>query len=996
METKYIILTGGVMRKTCYSWLCLSVLLLAFVPAANAQVIFTIQYDDGNSQYYSGRPQPNDTCGVWFEPPTESQILSAQFNFNNNMGGDAQVYIWDIVDGFNPDNYFDNDEPGASPGPTPLGQVLAGPIPYTFNNTGTWQTITFADYGYDPEDLDVGTDNFFVGYVLSGGGAQPYYPSILGDAGDDRPYHSLCWLANPGGQYPGQSGWWAYGIDWLLRATVNMYGDPPPVISGIVDPPDTYLAGPYTIVATVTDQSTGGSPGQVTAVDLVYSVDGGTEVTVAMTHTTGDNYEANIPAVPVNSLINYRVEADDNAGHHAVAPSVAGYNFSYRAPSGAAILLVNDAGDHDGESLYRYALESNGYAYDFWYIASGDAEDMGYPGADVINTTNYKTVIWYTGTANSGSLPDNDANLATDPLAMFMDDGGNFFLSSSDYLGGAFNPDDWDEFTALPGTFMYEYLKVADGWSDAHINPGTGESMDTLYTGIAGDPISGVWASTYFADYPSPNYNDYCYPVSGAQTCFLTQIDDESAGIRYDGNYKMVFLPWILEACASTNVAVGILTNVLNYFDEGKIVMEEGSRYGIYGNDPHTAVVKITDPDGVNTKEVHYSWDGGSFNVANLTSIGNDKYTYDFTPPGTWATLEYYFTATDNLGNAMETPTYSCWFTGESYTAGATALYCSDQAYESIFGNFDNTITDALDALGVNYDIWDVDLNGAPDAWTVLSHYQHAIWVGYADWDETVFPMNSVDNPFSIFLKSGKSLLFSSEEMLGTWTGWNNVSFEPGNFAHDWLHIGSVVNDMGYTELQITGDPMVSGMTAPVELTGFPMDPYSDYFYPVTAPMVSGLFYDAAGAWADGPAGFRDNLDQHNVVALGFCLYFMDAQNLETFLGNVLDYFQNNPGVGVEPKQETGGIPITYSLDQNYPNPFNPVTNIRFALPENTRVQLSVYNLMGQEVARLLDRTMNAGTHTVTWDASQMSSGVYFYKVKAANFEMSRKMILVK
>ncbi len=985
------------MRKTCFS-LVLFGLLLLFAYAAQAQIEFIIQYDDGNSQYYSGRPQPNDTCGVWFEPPTESQILAGQFNFNTGMGGQALVYVWDLPDGFDPALYFDNDEAGASPGPTPLGTVLAGPIPYTFSNSGAFQQIVFDDYGFTPEELDVGTNNFFLGYVLVGGGAQAYYPSLLGDAGDDRPYHSLCYLANPGGSYPNQSGWWAYGIDWLVRAKVSMYGDPPPMISGLSDPPDTYTAGPYTITATIVDYDQSGLPGsgQVTEARLIYTIDGGDPVTVIMTNVSGDDYEGDIEAAGVGSLINYRVEADDNASHTSISPSIAGYNFSYREPSGAKILLVNDAGDRDGESFYKFALENNGYTYDLWYIASGDAEDMGYPGADVINTANYNSIIWYNGTANSGNLPDNDADLSTDPVANFMDDGGNFFLSSSDYIGGAFNPDVWEEFLSTPvGSFMHEYLKIESGWSDAHLGT-SGESQDTMYTGVAGDPISDDWSGSYFGNMPSPNYNDYVYPLAPATTCFHAQIDDEPAGIRYDGAFKMVFLPWVLEANISAGVAEGILVNVLAWFDESSIAMLEGSRGGIYGSQPHDALLRAVDPDGIASAEIFVSWDGGAFAASNMTSAGGNEYTYTFTPPGSWATLDYYFVATDNVADAMQTATYSAKYTGETYTAGAELLYCSDQAYEGTFGiNFDSTITDPLTTLGINFDIWDVDQYGAPDYWTVLANYDKCFWVGYADWEASVFPMETLNNPFSLFLKSGKSLLFSSEEMMGTWTNWATTTFEKGNFAHDYLHIGTVVNDVGNTTVQITDDEVVNGLASQITLGGYQMDPWTDYFYPTSATETNGLFFNSPGTSVDDPNGFRDDVDEYNVVSLGFPLYMMDETNRATFIENVLNYWDANPGVGVLPQPGTPA-PLTYSLEQNYPNPFNPVTQIRFNLPENARVELSVYNLMGQEIARLLDRTVTAGSHMVTWDASQYASGIYFYKMKTDNYVMSRKMILVK
>jgi hypothetical protein len=88
--------------------------------------------------------------------------------------------------------------------------------------------------------------------------------------------------------------------------------------------------------------------------------------------------------------------------------------------------------------------------------------------------------------------------------------------------------------------------------------------------------------------------------------------------------------------------------------------------------------------------------------------------------------------------------------------------------------------------------------------------------------------------------------------------------------------------------------------------------------------------------------------------------------------------------------------PVNFSLSQNYPNPFNPSTNISFELPEAGLVQLKVYNLLGQEVANLLDGRMNSGNHTVNFDASQLSSGVYIYRLVAGNHSITKKMMLIK
>ncbi len=88
--------------------------------------------------------------------------------------------------------------------------------------------------------------------------------------------------------------------------------------------------------------------------------------------------------------------------------------------------------------------------------------------------------------------------------------------------------------------------------------------------------------------------------------------------------------------------------------------------------------------------------------------------------------------------------------------------------------------------------------------------------------------------------------------------------------------------------------------------------------------------------------------------------------------------------------------PDKVELLPNYPNPFNPSTNIRFKLPNASRVQLSVYNTLGQEVSTLIDGRLKPGAHSVTFDASGLPSGVYIYRLEADGFSQSRKMMLVK
>lgn len=88
--------------------------------------------------------------------------------------------------------------------------------------------------------------------------------------------------------------------------------------------------------------------------------------------------------------------------------------------------------------------------------------------------------------------------------------------------------------------------------------------------------------------------------------------------------------------------------------------------------------------------------------------------------------------------------------------------------------------------------------------------------------------------------------------------------------------------------------------------------------------------------------------------------------------------------------------PAQYVLEGNYPNPFNPVTTIRLSLPEAGHVRLVVYDVMGREVARLLDQPMEAGAHEATWDASGLPSGVYVYRLSSSAFTETKMMTLLK
>ncbi len=105
----------------------------------------------------------------------------------------------------------------------------------------------------------------------------------------------------------------------------------------------------------------------------------------------------------------------------------------------------------------------------------------------------------------------------------------------------------------------------------------------------------------------------------------------------------------------------------------------------------------------------------------------------------------------------------------------------------------------------------------------------------------------------------------------------------------------------------------------------------------------------------------------------------------------------SGPKTGVSERGMGIGVPKGFQLQQNYPNPFNPSTEIKYALARNDRVRLRIFNELGQEVATLVDQPQTAGTHTVKWNASNVASGTYFYRLEVGDEVMpAKKAILIK
>lgn len=120
----------------------------------------------------------------------------------------------------------------------------------------------------------------------------------------------------------------------------------------------------------------------------------------------------------------------------------------------------------------------------------------------------------------------------------------------------------------------------------------------------------------------------------------------------------------------------------------------------------------------------------------------------------------------------------------------------------------------------------------------------------------------------------------------------------------------------------------------------------------------------------------------------------MGGSNADVAIANVMLMETDEEPTSIEGTDSE--IPHAITLSQNYPNPFNPTTSIDFTLPNTADVTLAVYNMVGQRVATLANGMHSAGTHSVQFDAANLASGMYMYRLQSGNFTITNKMLLIK
>ncbi len=305
--------------------------------------------------------------------------------------------------------------------------------------------------------------------------------------------------------------------------------------------------------------------------------------------------------------------------------------------------------------------------------------------------------------------------------------------------------------------------------------------------------------------------------------------------------------------------------------------------------------------------------------------------------------------------------------------------------------DYESYFTAALEPLSeaVINGVWDITYN-TPTA-SDLGQVACVIWMT-GNSPETL--SETEQTMLAEYLNGGGSLILSGQKI-----GFDIGNPNPGtSFFTDYLHADFITPYyQGRTVYGVTDDPISGGMSFDIYGgTGANNQTSQADIDPLDAMATTFLTY-SEGTY-NRNAALRIETGTYRAIYLAFGFEgIADDYNRNLLMANMLGWLGTISAV----ESEAGLPPVSFNLGEGFPNPFNPVVTIPFALAERTPVRLSVYDILGREVAVLVSETMNPGAHTVQWDASALSSGVYFSRLTAGSqaapsFTATKKLILLK
>lgn len=392
------------------------------------------------------------------------------------------------------------------------------------------------------------------------------------------------------------------------------------------------------------------------------------------------------------------------------------------------------------------------------------------------------------------------------------------------------------------------------------------------------------------------------------------------------------------------------------------------------------------------TVDLAGNWPTGWTHTVEANGVPANPSSIDVTVPsqGT-ATITVRINPNGNGGN--------CAFAVSATSAGQP-LFTASYDYRLMSG-LDILIVDGDG--GDDYETYyetafnDAEIAGAWGRWDTaldaldISHLQGVdvvVWFTGDMWQETLTPLDQLN--LQDYLDLGGKLFISGQ----------GIGFDMRNdqFFIDYLHAQYNRNfPQGVSITGVNGWPFQTMSFDITGGTGANNQTRQTALHPRDAMAIPLFTYDQQYQGETFEAGLTVDNGTYRALYLGFGLEAISAaEDRAALLAAGINWLMT----GLDAPEAPSATPAEFSLMQNFPNPFNPETTIPFSLPVRADVTVKIHDLLGREVATLTQGVMDAGYHTVNFNASDLSSGVYFYTVKAAggneNFSATRKLVLMK
>lgn len=330
---------------------------------------------------------------------------------------------------------------------------------------------------------------------------------------------------------------------------------------------------------------------------------------------------------------------------------------------------------------------------------------------------------------------------------------------------------------------------------------------------------------------------------------------------------------------------------------------------------------------------------------------------------------------------------------------------------------------------GCPYDLWSVGSLGQVN-YVLLQNYTTVIEV------QPGGPLACTMDLDSWLDEGGKNYIVTGDEWLGEcYDGWDPLDTQPGDFLYDYMGIDQTYPDISGQSTGVSRLLPMSGDTISGELAAFLADSlllnydpnyeigehnYLDGVEPVAGAHVS--YYGVTGVLDSNfvptgtdtvPTAVYYELDNGSKTAF-FGFDALSLNSMSVAADALHDMSQGYHWIGVYPEgpipqallwmdaygsvvdNKKPKIPESFVLHQPYPNPFNPTTTVEFSVPASSVVSLTVYDILGRELDTILNQPMDAGNHSVQWNAVNFPSGIYFIKMVSDNFTQTRKVMVLK